>query len=117
MNNLTPTTQNTPEPFPRLPMECQKLLGFIRHGKENAISRDSLVQCMGLPDRHVRQLIETARRCGYIIINAQDGKGYYLSDDPDEWAKQYRQDTSRALSILSRRKAIRDRLKAAGKDV
>ena len=93
------------------------LLIHLGRGRDNAISRTHLCLEMGLPDRTVRGIIERARREGCIIINAQDGAGYYLSDDPDEWEAQYRQDTSRALSILSRRKALRARLKSAGREV
>ena len=93
------------------------LLIHLGRGRDNAISRTHLCLEMGLPDRTVRGIIEQARLEGCIIINAQDGAGYYLSDDPDEWEAQYRQDTSRALSILARRKTLRARLKSAGREV
>lgn len=93
------------------------ITNFIPTGRENAVTRETLCTLTGLSDRKVRELIEQARRAGAIIINRQDGKGYYISDDPEDWEQQYRQDTSRALSILARRKAIRQRLKAAGRPV
>ena len=93
------------------------LLIHLGRGRDNAISRTHLCLEMGLPDRTVRGIIEQARLEGCIIVNAQDGAGYYLSDDPDEWEAQYQQDTHRAISILARRKAIRTRLKAAGREV
>ena len=93
------------------------LLHFLNYDKANAVGRAELQTLMQKPDRIIRHIIAEARRDGFIICNAQDGAGYYLSDDPDEWEAQYRQDTSRALSILSRRKALRARLKAAGREV
>lgn len=89
----------------------------IGRGRENATTRAALCERMGLSDRKVRELIEQARRWGYIIINEQDGRGYYLSVDPDDMERQYRQDTNRALAILSRRKNLRRELKEAGREV
>lgn len=97
--------------------EVKMLLSHLYHGKQAAMSRTALCAALHMPDRQVRDLIEQARREGAIIINLSDGAGYFLSDDPDVWAKQYKQDTHRALSILARRKAIRSRLKAAGREV
>lgn len=50
---------------------------FIPYGRENAISRQALAQLTGMDDRQVRRMIEDAR-CNVVIINLQDGKGYYL---------------------------------------
>lgn len=97
--------------------EVVTLLHFLNYDKANGISRVELQVLMRQSDRQVRKIIEEARRDGFIICNEQDGSGYYLSDDPDEWEAQYRQDTSRALSILARRKALRAHLKAAGREV
>lgn len=88
---------------------------LIPHGKANAITREELCRKLGgINDRAARELIEQARINGVFILNAQNGKGYYQSDDISELEKQYRQDTARALSILKRRKPLRDALKAAG---
>ena len=97
--------------------EVKMLLSHLYHDKQAAMSRTALCAALHMPDRKVRELIEQARREGAIIINLSDGAGYYLSDDPDVWARQYQQDTSRALAILSRRKALRAQLKAAGREV
>lgn len=94
-----------------------RLLRAIPYGHENAVTRSKLVWLLDMSDRKVRELIEQARRQGEIIINRQDGNGYYRSDDIDEMERQYRQDTSRALSILARRKTLRRRLKEAGRSV
>lgn len=99
------------------PEGVQRIAGAIPFGWANAVTREHLSRELLLTDRKVRELIEQARRYGCIIINAQDGRGYYQSDDPNDWEKQYRQDTNRALSVLSRRKYLRQRLRAVGRDV
>lgn len=90
-------------------MNTTALLSLIPHGHEHAISRDQLSHLLGVDDRKCRKLIQKARDEGAIILNRQDGAGYYIADETDavELIKQYRQDTSRALSILRRRKTIR----------
>lgn len=93
------------------------IVDYIPIGRENAVSRERLMALTGLSDRKNRELIEQARRHGEIIINDQTGLGYYRSEDIEDMARQYRQDTARAMSILARRKAIRRRLKAAGREV
>lgn len=93
------------------------ILDLIPHGRENAVSREYLSATLGISDRKMRHMIENARRSGAIILNAQDGRGYYISDDLDDMEKQYRQDTARAMAILTRRKALRKRLKEAGRKV
>lgn len=97
--------------------DTERLAALIPHGRENAISREALALAMGLTDRKTRKAIETARSDGLIILNDQDGRGYYQSDDTAEMLRQYRQDTARAMSVLKRRKPLRDKLKAAGVEV
>jgi hypothetical protein len=95
----------------------QNIIDLIPYGHENAISRERLCAIMGKPDREIRKLIEAARNSGAIIINKQDGRGYYQTIDLAEIEKQYRQDTARAMSILARRKTARKILKAHGRRV
>lgn len=92
---------------------------IIPFGEEKAISREMLCQLTGDSDRRVRQRIEDARREGNIIINTQNGKGYFRLD-PDELnesdlaaiSRQYWQNKHRALSVLSYQKHLRRILKA-----
>lgn len=91
-----------------------RITDYIPTRRENAVTRVHLREVTGLPDRKVREEIEQARRKGAIIINAQDGAGYYQSEDIKDIAKQYRQNERRALSILAQQKHLRKRLKAAG---
>lgn len=95
-------------------MIAARITEYIPEGKENAVTREHLCAVTGLPDRKVREQIENARRKGSIIINAQDGAGYYISEELKDIARQYQQNERRALSILAQQKHLRKRLKAAG---
>ena len=90
---------------------------YIPFGRENAITRQERCSLTKLSDRKVREQIEQARREGNIIINNQDGRGYYRTNDPDEIACQYRQQRRRELSSLAQQKHMRRLLKAAGREV
>ena len=87
------------------------IMTFIPMGKENAISRWELMELTHLPDRTVRKMIQDARDRGELILNDQDGAGYYTSDDEGELKRQYRSNRSRALSILRQQRHIRRRLR------
>lgn len=94
--------------------EIARVVAAIPFGHRNAVPRRELAARLGMEDRRMRKLIEAARAGGAIIINASDGRGYYQSDDLAEMTLQYRQDRSRALSILKRQKTLRRKLKEAG---
>ena len=85
---------------------------LLKVGKENAITRYELSMLTGMPDRAVRSEIERLRR-EMVILNDQDGKGYYISTDPDEIARYYRQEAARAKSIFYRLKPCRAAIKKA----
>ena len=95
-------------------MTARTIADFIPSGKENAVTREHLCRVTGLPDRKVREEIEQARRRGAIIVNAQDGAGYYQTEDLEEIKRQFNQNDRRAKSILAQQKHLRRRLKAAG---
>ena len=52
---------------------------YIPQGRENKISRKSLVMCTGLPDRSVRRMISDARMRGIAIVGDPAG-GYYIAE-------------------------------------
>ena len=93
------------------------VLDFIGVGRDNAVPREYLMEATGLSDREVRKEIEKARKNGYIIINRQDGKGYYISDNTDDLLQQYKQNKRRAMSILVQQKYLRKKLKELGVEV
>ena len=113
---LADDIQNEPTQGEISPL-AERVLACMPTGKENAKTRVRLACDTGLPDRAVRLGIEELRKAGYLIINDQSGAGYFMTDDLDELAKQYKQDTARAMAILVRRKAIRKKLKECGRPV
>ena len=90
------------------------ILCYISRDRENPSTRKDLMFLTGLSDRKVRECIEELRRDGCIIINKQDGKGYYISNDIEDIKCQYHQNNSRALSILVQQKFLRRRLGLVG---
>lgn len=86
------------------------IMTFIAKGKENAISRQELCTLLNLPDRVVRKLIQEARERGEIILNAQDGAGYYTSDDVGELERQYNTNKNRAMAILRQQRHIQKQI-------
>ena len=88
------------------------IMTYIAKGRENAVKRDELVRILNLPDRVVRKMIQDARDRGEVILNAQDGAGYYTSDDVGELERQYNTNRRRALSILRQQTHIRRRVDA-----
>ena len=94
--------------------ETERLAAMIPWGRARAISREALATALQTSDRQMRKMIENARNEGLIVLNAQDGSGYYQSADVAELAAQYRQDTARAMAILKRRKHLRKVLKEEG---
>lgn len=87
------------------------ILKYLGEGKENAVTREQLVARTGMSDRKVRQLIEDARQAGAIIINAQDGRGYYIGSDPAELKRQLATNRRRALSILAQQKHLKRKIR------
>ena len=57
---------------------------FIPFGYDNAIKRRDLCRLSGLDDRSMRSCIEKAQMSGEIILNMQDGKGYFRPVLPEE---------------------------------
>lgn len=74
-----------------------------------------MVALTGMSDRLVRKAIEQARVDGNIIINLQDGRGYFVTEDPSVLAHQYNINQSRAMSVLVQQKFIRRKLKEVEK--
>lgn len=93
------------------------IVDFIPLGRENAIRRADLVARVNLPDRKVREMIETARKDGALILNDQTGAGYYISEDLGELKRQMRSNHNRAMSILRQNTHLRRKIKELEKDV
>ena len=90
------------------------VLDNIGVGKKNAVTLLQLQWRTGDNERAIRKDIQQLREDGHLIINDQDGKGYYIATELEEVARQYKQDRSRFLSIAKRIKAARRILRDAG---
>ena len=89
-----------------------RVLSCLRHGKDLANNRFWITMKTGLSDRVVRQRIEELRNEGHLFCNLQNGKGYFIAENDEEVALQYRQDCARAMSILRRIKPFRHYLRS-----
>ena len=98
------------------PLLYYAVLGMIPRGKQNAITRANLAAKVGLNDRTVRRIIERLRR-DYIIVNDQDGRGYYRPGSQDDVRRYYGQEYARALAILQHLKVARGLLNYWGDTV
>lgn len=87
-----------------------EIIELLKEGKENAVTRETLCAMTGMNDRAVRSEIERLRR-EYVILNDQDGKGYYLSKDAQEVQRYVRQEEARAKAIFYRLRPARELLK------
>lgn len=98
---------------------AKTLAAFLRYGAEQAQTRGELCRLTGWTDRVVRQAVEDARKAagddGPFIVTAVGGRGYYLTDDPDEIDRHYRGEYARAMSILVSTKGERRYLKKRGR--
>lgn len=85
-----------------------RILRYIPYGKENAISRKELCEKTGLGDRTVRELINKERESA-VIINVQDGKGYYRPNekDVDDVQRFYDQELKRSKNIFRNLRPVR----------
>ena len=88
----------------------------IPEGRDHAVSRTGIARIFDAGDRQAREWIERMRAAGAVILNAQDGRGYYRPADEDTEAvlRQLRQDEARAKSILRRTKHLRRWLRERG---
>ena len=82
---------------------------LIPFGKRNAVSNKELQVITGFNERTVRQAVSDARKRGVVILNMQDGKGYYqpTGDDRTEVEMYFHQEYSRAMSNLVNLKATK----------
>ena len=65
-------------------------------------SRAQLVAATGMSDRHVRQLIEDARRRGYRIVSNTRGGGYKLAESGAEWHEFVERERHRAIATFKK---------------
>lgn len=61
-----------------------ELLQLIGIGHKNAVSRSELVYKLGMTDTATRELIRDTIDDGVLIVNAEDGCGYYIPETPED---------------------------------
>lgn len=91
--------------------DVEMIMNVIPVGHKNAVTRQRLCISTGMDDRRIRKAIHEARR-EIIILNLQDGSGYYIPDMEDETDKAelkkfVKQEESRLKSIGWSLKAAR----------
>lgn len=82
---------------------------YIPTGQNNAVSADSLCTTLNIDRRTVRKLISAAQENGAVILNMQDGRGYFVpADDEAKLVDDYiRQESARARSIFRKLRTAR----------
>lgn len=70
------------------------------------ISRAELVKITGYTDRHVRELIEQARRSGFRIVSNTGTGGYKMAADGKEWGEFVERERKRAIATFKRTTGI-----------
>lgn len=63
-------------------------------------TRDGLQTRTGYTDRRVRRLINELRKEGYPIVNFGDGRGYFITNDSNEFDSWKRMFLSRAYDEI-----------------
>lgn len=88
------------------------IVDYIPFGRENAVTRAQLRSRTGIDDRTIRDMIAAARR-DTVILNMQDGKGYFrpLPEERHLVESYAKQETARLKSIGWSLKATRQMLK------
>lgn len=81
---------------------------YIGHGKEKAVTRGWLMTQTGLSDREIRKAISEARGSGSVILNDQDGLGYYFPtiEEYESAVKCLEQEEKRAKCVMWTLKAL-----------
>lgn len=75
------------------------ILDYIPYGKENAITRQELAMRTGIDDRLLRKEIKRLTKEGVPILSSSHYKGYWLSDDLDEWEAYIKETDKRRESL------------------
>ena len=70
------------------------------------ISRAELAKLSHYSDRHVRELIEQARRAGHRIVSNTHAGGYKIAETGAEWAEFVERERRRAVATFKRATGI-----------
>lgn len=93
------------------------ILGMIPDERESAVTRGELAAITGLGDRTIRREIKALReQTDVAILNSQDGKGYWISNDPSEIEAWLNQERHRMREIGKSLKSAKKALKRLNYD-
>lgn len=81
-------------------MQHMKIAALIP--TDHFISRAELVKRTGYSDRHVRELIEQARRSGYRIVSNTGTGGYKMAETGREWGEFVERERRRAVATFKK---------------
>ena len=81
----------------------------IPFSREGGVRRKTLAVRLGIPDRSLRDIIESLQNAGWPIVNFQDGEGYFLAETAEEVARYKNQERSRARNITAKARGIKFR--------
>lgn len=81
-------------------MQYQKITQHIP--VDRFISRKELADLTGFSDRHVRELIEQARRAGHRIVSNTHAGGYKIAANGREWADFVERERRRAIATFKK---------------
>lgn len=87
----------------------QNIVDYIPTGQSNAVTADSLCAVLNMSRREVRKQISKAQENGAVILNLQDGRGYFVPDDSEtQLVENYvKQESARSRSLFRKIKSAR----------
>lgn len=86
------------------------IIDYIPRGHDNAIHSSVLCSVLDISPRQVREAVSQAMLDGNVILNLQDGNGYFVPTESERGlVEQYiRQEEHRAKTNLAKLKAARN---------
>lgn len=84
----------------------KKIADHLLPGRENAISRQALMDRLGVSERDLRRRVERERLEGIPILTSTEVGGYYLPASPDDTARFVASMRSRGIKTLQVAQAV-----------
>lgn len=88
-------------------MRERMVLLAIPFSREGGVRRKTLAVRLGIPDRSLRDIIESLQNAGWPIVNFQDGEGYFLAETAEEVVHYKNQERKRARNTAAKAKCIK----------
>ena len=83
-----------------------EILNHVHIGRENAVTRQELVNRTGKDNRTVREMIQEARLAGYPIMSSSTSSGYWLVESVEEAEQYIRENRSRIKKLTECNKKV-----------